>query len=48
MVYSMSDRAVRHVYVNGKCVVRDGRLVNIDERELARRIRTVTRPFFCD
>ena len=34
MVYSMSDRAIRHVFVEGRCVVEDGRLVGIDEREL--------------
>jgi 5-methylthioadenosine/S-adenosylhomocysteine deaminase len=46
MVYSMSDRAIRHVYVNGRCVVRDGRLTGVDERGLARRVHLTTRTIF--
>jgi 5-methylthioadenosine/S-adenosylhomocysteine deaminase len=46
MVYSMSDRAIRHVYVHGRCVVRDGRLTGIDERDLARRVYVSTRAIF--
>ena len=48
MVYSMSDRAIRHVFVDGRCVLKDGRLVGIDERELVEKVRRLTRPFFCD
>jgi 5-methylthioadenosine/S-adenosylhomocysteine deaminase len=43
MVYSMSDRAIRAVYVNGKCVVRDRQLVGIAEQELIRRVNAATR-----
>lgn len=46
MVYSMSERAIRHVYVHGRCVVRDGRLTGVDERELARRVHLSTRAIF--
>lgn len=38
MVYSMSDRAIRHVYVHGRAIVRDGRLTGVDTRDLARRV----------
>jgi 5-methylthioadenosine/S-adenosylhomocysteine deaminase len=48
MVYSMSDRAIRHVYVNGRCVVRNGRLAGIDEQELVANVRKVAGPFFSD
>ena len=46
MVYSMSDRAIRHVYVHGKSAVRGGRLRNIEEAELRRRVVASTRRFF--
>lgn len=46
MVYSMSDRAIKHVYVHGRCVVQDGRLTGLDERDLARRVHASTRAFF--
>jgi 5-methylthioadenosine/S-adenosylhomocysteine deaminase len=46
MVYSMSDRAIRHVYVHGKAAVRDGRLRGLDEAELRRRVVASTRRFF--
>jgi 5-methylthioadenosine/S-adenosylhomocysteine deaminase len=45
MVYSMSDRAIRHVYVHGKPAVKDGRLSGIDEGELRRRVVAATRRF---
>ncbi len=48
MVYSMSDRAIRQVYVNGRRVVRDGRLTGIDEQQLVAKVRKVARPFFPD
>jgi 5-methylthioadenosine/S-adenosylhomocysteine deaminase len=46
MVYSMSDRAIRHVYVHGKETVKDGKLCGLDERELRRRVVASTRRFF--
>ena len=46
MVYSMSDRAIRHVYVHGRGVVREGHLAGLDERDLVRRVHTATRAFF--
>jgi 5-methylthioadenosine/S-adenosylhomocysteine deaminase len=46
MVYSMSDRAIRHVYVHGRAVVEQGRLCGIEERELRRRVVASTRRFF--
>jgi 5-methylthioadenosine/S-adenosylhomocysteine deaminase len=46
MVYSMSDRAIRSVYVDGRCMVRDRRLAGIDEQELVAKVREVVRPFF--
>jgi 5-methylthioadenosine/S-adenosylhomocysteine deaminase len=46
MVYSMSDRAIRSVYVDGRCTVRDGRLVGIDEQELVAKVREMAGPFF--
>ena len=46
MVYSMSQRAIRHVYVHGRCAVRHGRLTGLDELDLARRVDTATRAFF--
>lgn len=46
MVYSMSDRAIRHVFVHGRPVVRDGRLTGLDEHDLTRRVQASTRAFF--
>ena len=46
MVYSMSDRAIRHVYVHGKPAVKDGKLCGIEEAELRRRVVASTRRFF--
>jgi 5-methylthioadenosine/S-adenosylhomocysteine deaminase len=46
MVYSMSDRAIRHVYVHGKAAVEQGRLCGLDETELRRRVVASTRRFF--
>jgi 5-methylthioadenosine/S-adenosylhomocysteine deaminase len=45
MVYSMSDRAIRHVYVHGKPVVADGKLCGIEEPALRRRVVAATRRF---
>ena len=47
MVYSISDRAIRHVYVQGKCLVHDGRLTRVDEQDLIGRVHATTRSFFC-
>jgi hypothetical protein len=44
--YSMSDRAIRHVYVHGKPVVSDGKLCGLEEPELRRRVVTATRRLF--
>jgi cytosine/adenosine deaminase-related metal-dependent hydrolase len=46
MVYSMSDRALRHVCIHGRGVVRDGRVTGLDERDLTRRVHAATRAFF--
>jgi len=46
MVYSMSDRAIRHVYVHGKSVVENGKLRGLEEAELRRRVVAATRRFF--
>jgi 5-methylthioadenosine/S-adenosylhomocysteine deaminase len=46
MVYSMSDRAIRHVYVHGKRAVKDGWLCGIEEAELRRRVSASSRRFF--
>jgi 5-methylthioadenosine/S-adenosylhomocysteine deaminase len=46
MVYSMSDRAIRHVYVHGKPTVKDGRLCRFDEAALRHRVIAATRRFF--
>ena len=42
VVYAMEPTAVRHVYVHGECVVRDGRLVKVAERTIVERVRTLT------
>jgi 5-methylthioadenosine/S-adenosylhomocysteine deaminase len=46
MVYSMSDRAIRHVLVHGKAAVQGGRLCGSEESELRRRVVASTRRFF--
>jgi 5-methylthioadenosine/S-adenosylhomocysteine deaminase len=46
MVYSMSDRAIRHVYVHGKAAVKNGKLCGLEEAELRRRVVASTRRFF--
>jgi hypothetical protein len=46
MVYSMSDRTIRHVYVHGKPTVKDGRLCRLDEAALRHRVIAATRRFF--
>jgi 5-methylthioadenosine/S-adenosylhomocysteine deaminase len=38
LVYSATGNTVQHVYVDGEQVVRDGRMVRIDERELLREV----------
>jgi 5-methylthioadenosine/S-adenosylhomocysteine deaminase len=43
MVYSMSDRAIRDVYVAGRPVVQDGRLARVDARDLGRRVEAALR-----
>jgi 5-methylthioadenosine/S-adenosylhomocysteine deaminase len=45
MVYSMSDRAIRHVYVHGKPAVNDGKLCGLEEAALRRRVIEATRRF---
>lgn len=46
MVYSMSDRAIRHVYVHGKPAVQNGGLTGISEAEIRSRVLASTRRFF--
>jgi 5-methylthioadenosine/S-adenosylhomocysteine deaminase len=41
VVYAMESTAVRHVYVHGECVVRDGRLVRLAERTIVDRVQTL-------
>jgi 5-methylthioadenosine/S-adenosylhomocysteine deaminase len=41
-VYAMEPTAVRHVFVHGERVVRDGRLVRQSERAIAERVRVLT------
>jgi len=45
MVYSMSDRAIRQVYVQGVPVVRDGRLCRVEEQSLRQLVVAATRRF---
>jgi len=45
MVYSMSDRAIRHVFVHGKPAVTDGKLCGIEEAALRARVVGATRRF---
>jgi 5-methylthioadenosine/S-adenosylhomocysteine deaminase len=42
LIYSLESRAIRHVYVGGEPVVRDGRLVRVDERSIVERVARVT------
>jgi 5-methylthioadenosine/S-adenosylhomocysteine deaminase len=35
LIYAAGDRALRHVYVDGACVVRDGELLTMDYRQAA-------------
>jgi 5-methylthioadenosine/S-adenosylhomocysteine deaminase len=42
VVYSLESTAVRHVYVHGQPVVRDGRLVKQSERAIGERVRVLT------
>jgi 5-methylthioadenosine/S-adenosylhomocysteine deaminase len=43
VVYSMSARAIRDVFVEGEPVVRDGRLVRVPLADIRERVRTLTR-----
>jgi 5-methylthioadenosine/S-adenosylhomocysteine deaminase len=45
LVYSLEPTAIRHVYVHGRPVVRDGMLLGISERTIADRVRAVTEAF---
>lgn len=42
LVYSLESRAIRHVYVGGEPVVRDGDLVRVDARSIVERVARVT------
>jgi len=42
VVYSMEPTAIRHVWVHGRQVVRDNRLVHVRERDVATRVATAT------
>lgn len=42
IVYAMEPTAIRHVYVGGEAVVRDGRLVRVPEQDIVMRVRTLT------
>jgi 5-methylthioadenosine/S-adenosylhomocysteine deaminase len=46
MVYSMSDRAIQYVYVDGRPAVAHGKLCGMEEAALRRRIMDATRRFF--
>ena len=46
MVYSMSDRAIRHVYVHGRPAVKDGKLCRLEEAALRSRVVEATRRLF--
>jgi 5-methylthioadenosine/S-adenosylhomocysteine deaminase len=43
VVYAMSHQAVTDVWVHGRQVVKDGRLVTMDQRALLARVRALTR-----
>ena len=42
IVYSATRHSVNRVYVGGKCVVNDGRIDGVDERELALELQEVS------
>jgi 5-methylthioadenosine/S-adenosylhomocysteine deaminase len=42
VVYSLESTAIRHVYVQGEAVVRDGHLVRQSERAITRRVAALT------
>lgn len=42
LVYSLNHRAITTVYVHGKVVMRDGQLVQVNERDLASRVAALT------
>ena len=42
VVYSLEPTAIRHVWVHGEQVVRDGRLVRVRERAIAERVSALT------
>jgi len=42
LVYAMEPVAIRHVYVHGRPVVRDGRLLQQSEHAIVERVRTLT------
>ena len=42
IVYALEATAIRHVYVGGQPVVRDGRLIHQSERTIGERVRTLT------
>jgi hypothetical protein len=46
MVYSMSDRAIRHVFVHDKPAVTDGKLCGMEEAALRARVVGKYRPYF--
>jgi 5-methylthioadenosine/S-adenosylhomocysteine deaminase len=39
-VFSAADRAVRHVFVDGRQVVKDGAVLTIDHKALSRSLQT--------
>jgi 5-methylthioadenosine/S-adenosylhomocysteine deaminase len=43
LVYAMDPRAIRHVYVDGRAVVRDGTLANVDLAQVVDRIDAAAR-----
>ena len=43
VVYAMSHQAVTDVWVHGRHVVRDQRLATLDQSDLMRRVRALTR-----
>lgn len=45
LVYAMQPTAIRHVWVHGEPVVRDGRLVRVPEAQIRERVERLTRPW---
>ena len=43
IVYSMQPDAIRRVIVGGEAVLEDGRLVDVDEREVVAKVAEVTK-----